>query len=99
MSHVLIARLTVAALVLHSLPAASESIEIDLPGALDRAHRMTPDAIAARGRVAEAAALAVRADLPFATNPEIEAGAGPRLISGRPIDVDARIEQDLEPWR
>jgi len=99
MSHVLIARLTVAALVLHSLPAASESIDLDLPAALDRAHRLAPDAIAARGRVSEAEALAIPADLPFTTNPAIEAGAGPRLISDRPIDVDARIEQDLEPWR
>ena len=99
MSHGLIARLTVAALVLHSRPAASESIELYLPGALDRAHRLAPDAIAARGRVGEAEALAIRADLPFTTNPELEAGAGQRLISDRPIDVDARIEQDLEPWR
>jgi cobalt-zinc-cadmium efflux system outer membrane protein len=98
MSHGLIARLTVAALVLHSLPAASEPIEIDLPGALERAHRMAPDAIAARGRVGEAEARVIGADLPFTANPEIEVGAGPRLVADRPIDIDVRIEQNLELW-
>jgi outer membrane protein, heavy metal efflux system len=99
MSYVPIARWITAALVLHSLPAASEAIDLDLNGALDRAHRMAPDAIAARGRVAEAEAAVLGADLPFTTNPQLELGAGPRLIADRPIDVDARIEQDLEPWR
>jgi cobalt-zinc-cadmium efflux system outer membrane protein len=99
MSHVLIARSITAALVLYSVPAVAEPIDLDLQGALDRAHRMAPEAIAARGRIAEAGALAISADLPFANNPEIELGAGPRLITGRPVDVDARIEQNLEPWR
>jgi cobalt-zinc-cadmium efflux system outer membrane protein len=104
MSHVAIARWTVAALVLHSVPAisepaTSESIDLDLKGALDRAHRLAPDAVAARGQVAQAQATVVGADLPFTTNPAIDVGAGPRLTSDPRIEVEARIEQDLEPWR
>ena len=99
MSHVPIARLTVAALVLHSIPAASEPIDLDLKGALDRAHRLAPDAIAARGQLAQARATVIGADLPFTTNPEIDVGAGPRLTADPPIDVEARIEHNLEPWR
>jgi hypothetical protein len=99
MSHVPIARWIVAAVVLYPISALCEAIDLDLKGALDRAHRMAPDAIAARGRVAESNALVIGASLPFANNPEVEIGAGPRLIADRPIDVDARIEQNLEPWR
>ena len=99
MSHVPIAWLIAAALVFRSIPAVSEPIDLDLKGALERAHRMAPEAIASRGRVAEADALVIGASLPFTSNPEIEIGAGPRLIADRPIDVDARIEQNLEPWR
>jgi hypothetical protein len=98
MSHVPIARLIAAALVLRSIPAVSEPIDLDLKGALERAHRMAPEAIASRGRVTEADARVIGASLPFTSNPEIEIGAGPRLIADRPIDVDARIEQNLEPW-
>jgi cobalt-zinc-cadmium efflux system outer membrane protein len=91
--------LTVAALVLHSIPAAAGPIDLDLEGALERAHRLSPDAIAARGQVAEAQATAIGADRAFATNPEIDIGAGPRLGRDPPIDIEARIEQSLEPWR
>jgi cobalt-zinc-cadmium efflux system outer membrane protein len=99
MSHVPIARWIVAAVVLYPISAVCEPIDLDLKGALDRAHRMAPDAIAARGRVAESNARVIGASLPFADNPEVEIGAGPRLIADRAIDVDARIEQNLEPWR
>jgi outer membrane protein TolC len=99
MSPVPFARWIAAALVLHSLSAAAEPIELDLPGALARAHRLAPGAIDARGRVAEADAKMVGARRWFTANPELDAGAGPRLISGSPIDLDARIEQDLEPGR
>lgn len=99
MSHVPIARLTMAALVLHSMPAAAESIEVDLRAALERAHRGAPDAIAARGRIAQAEAALAGADVLFTANPDIEAGAGPRFIAGRKLDLDVRVEQNLEPWR
>ena len=103
MSHVPIARLTVTALVLHSVPAAAEPqdhpLDLDLQGALDRAHRLSSTAIAARGQLAQAQAAAIGADLAFTTNPEIDVGAGPRLASDSRIDVEARIEQSLEPWR
>lgn len=103
MSHVPIARLTVTALVLHSVPAAAEpqdhQLDLDLQGALDRAHRLSSTAIAARGQLAQAQAAAIGADLAFTTNPEIDVGAGPRLASDSRIDVEARIEQSLEPWR
>ena len=104
MSAVPIARLIVAALVfpvlhLHAAPAVAESLEIDLPGAIERARRAAPEAIAARGDIAIAEAARVGAELAFTTNPEIEVGAGPRLISDRPIDVEARLEQSLEPGR
>jgi len=99
MSHVPIARLTVAALVLHAIPAAAEPIEIDLRAALERAHRVAPDAIAARGRIARAEAALTGADVLFTTNPGVEAGAGPRFLAGQRLDVEVRIEQNLEPWR
>jgi len=99
MLHVPIARWIVAALVLRWVPAVAEPIDLDLSAALERARRVAPEAIAARGRVAEADALVIGASLPFTSNPEVELGAGPRLIADRPIDVDARIEQNLEPWR
>lgn len=94
-----IARLTVAVLVLHSISARAEAIEIDLSAALARAHQLAPDAIAARERVAEAEARSVSADLLFTSNPEIEGGIGPRLIAGRPLDAEARLEQNLEIGR
>src|SRR5689334_23380869 len=104
MSAVPIARLIVAALVfpvvhLHAAPARAESLELDLRGALERARRAAPEAIAARGDIAIAEAARAGAELAFTTNPEVEVGAGPRLISDRPIDVEARLEQSLEPWR
>lgn len=99
MSHVPIARLIAVALVSCAIPVAAERVDLDLNGALERAHRMAPDAIAARGRIIEAQALPVGAGLPFATNPEIDVGVGPRLTSERPFDVEARIDQNLEPWR
>src|SRR5689334_2214106 len=99
MSHVPIARLVLAALVLLSPPASAERIEIDLHGALEAAHRAAPGAAAARGRIAEAEAGVVGAGVVFIANPELEGGAGPRLIEGRPLDAALRLEQDLEPWR
>jgi cobalt-zinc-cadmium efflux system outer membrane protein len=99
MSHVSIARLALAALFLRSLPAFAEQVDLDLRGALDRAHRAAPEAVAARGRVAEAEAGLVGAGVAFTANPELEAGAGPRLLSGHPLDAELRIAQDLEPWR
>ena len=94
-----VARLTVAALALHWIPAAAEPVELDLQGAIDRAHRFAPDGVAVRGRVAEAEAGVVAADVAFVANPEIEAGAGPRRAPGQPIDAEVRVAQDLEPWR
>ncbi|HET7503601.1 MAG TPA: TolC family protein [Kofleriaceae bacterium] len=96
MSHVAIARLAVAALVFPSVPVLAGPLEIDLPTALDRAHRSAPAAIAARGELAVAQGAVIEADLPFLENPEIEAGAGPRLTTGRPVDVEVRVEQNLE---
>jgi cobalt-zinc-cadmium efflux system outer membrane protein len=99
MSRVPIAWLAVATLVLHAMPAAAEPIEVDLRAALERAHRVAPDAIAARGRIAQAEAAIAGADVLFTANPGIEAGAGPRFLAGRSLDLDVRVEQDLEPWR
>jgi len=97
MSHVPIARLAVAALLLRSVPALGGRIEVDLAAALDRAHQASPAAVSARGEIAIAQGAVTTAELPFHDNPEIEAGAGPRLIAGRPIDAEVRIEQSLEP--
>lgn len=97
MSRVPHARLLVAALVLIGSPAAGETLVLDLPSAIALAHRTAPAAIAARGRVAEAEAHGVAAALAFTRNPELEVGAGPRLTDDRPVDVDLRIEQSLEP--
>lgn len=93
------ARLTAAALALHSATASAEAIDIDLHGAVERAHRAAPEAIAARGRIREAEAGVIGAEVTFTTNPEIEGGAGPRFTGGRPVDAELRIEQELEPWR
>ncbi|HSN28253.1 MAG TPA: TolC family protein [Kofleriaceae bacterium] len=94
-----IARLTAAALLLHAISASADTIDLDLSGALARAHRIAPDAIAARGRIAQAEAGVVSASVAFVTNPEIEADLGPRFKPGRPLDADATLAQNLEPWR
>ncbi len=99
MLHVPLARLTVAALVFHSLSAAAEPIAVDLRAAIDRAHRFAPGAVAARGHVAEAEAGVIGAEVTFTTNPEIEGGLGPRFVATRPLDAELRLEQNLEPWR
>ena len=99
MFHVTFARLAVAALAFHSVSASADSIDVDLHGAIERAHRAAPEAIAARGRIREAEAGLVGAGVTFTANPEIEGGAGPRFTGNRPIDAELRIEQDLEPWR
>jgi outer membrane protein, heavy metal efflux system len=94
-----IARLTAAALALRSVPALADTVELDLRSALARAHLVAPEILAARGRVTEAEAGVLGADIAFTTNPEIEGGAGPRFTPDRPIDAEVRIEQNLEPWR
>ncbi|MEO8551739.1 MAG: hypothetical protein ABI678_17300, partial [Kofleriaceae bacterium] len=99
MFHVPFARLSVAALVLHSISAAAEPIDVDLKAALDRAHRFAPAAVAVRGQIAEAEAGVIGASVAFTTNPEVEAGLGPRFTGNRPLDAEVRIEQSLEPWR
>jgi cobalt-zinc-cadmium efflux system outer membrane protein len=99
MFHVPIARLAVAALLFHSAVASAGEITIDLPGALDRAHKAAPRAIAARGQLAIARSAVTGANVTFLDNPELEVGGGPRLTSARPIDAEVRIEQNLEPWR
>ena len=99
MSPVPIARLAVAALLFPSLPALAGQIEIDLPAAIDRAHRMSAAAIAAQGSLAVAEGAVTTAELPFLENPEIEAGLGPRLTAAQPIDAEIRIEQNLELGR
>src|ERR1043165_3444788 len=99
MSSVPIARLAVAALLFPSMSALAGQIEIDLPAALDRAHRLSATAIAAAGAVPVAQGAVTTAELPFVDNPEIEAGFGPRLSAARPIDAEVRIEQNLELGR
>jgi outer membrane protein, heavy metal efflux system len=87
------------ALVFDLRPAFAETITIDLRGALDRARRSSPPAVAARGEVAQGEAGVVGADVLFTANPELDAGAGPRFTPQRLVDVDARIDQDLELGR
>jgi len=99
MSRVPIARLAVAVLLLPAVSAQGGPIEIDLPAALDRAHRLSPAAIAARAEVAVAQGAVTTAELAFTENPEVEAGLGPRMTTARPIEADVRIEQNLELGR
>jgi cobalt-zinc-cadmium efflux system outer membrane protein len=99
MSCVPIARLAVAVLLLPSVPALGGPTEIDLPTALARAHTLSPAAITARGGVSIAEGAVTTAELPFIENPEIDAGAGPRLTTARPIEADVRVEQNLELGR
>lgn len=99
MSAAPITRLVAAAILMCCPIAGADPLVLDLPAALDRAHRLAPEAIAARGRIAEAEAGTIGAALTFTTNPEVELGAGPRFASPRTVDLEARIEQQLEPWR
>lgn len=93
------ARLIAAALLALSGPASADQLDLDLAGALARARRAAPDAIAAQGRIAQAEAAVAGAGVVFERNPELEAGLGPRLTPGRSLDVEARLAQDLEPGR
>ncbi|MDB4956942.1 MAG: outer rane efflux protein [Myxococcales bacterium] len=88
-----------ATLVFQLRPALAGTVTIDLPAAIDRAHHVSPIAAQARGQIGEAEGVVVGADMLFTTNPEIEAGAGPRFVTPRLYDIDARIAQDLEPGR
>jgi outer membrane protein, heavy metal efflux system len=99
MSRIRIARLAVAALLLPSASALGGTLEIDLSTALDRARGMSAAAISARGEVAVAQGAVTTAGLAFIENPEVEAGAGPRLTGARPVDVELRVEQNLELGR
>jgi outer membrane protein TolC len=94
-----IARLALAALLLPSASALGAPLAIDLATALDRAHKLSPTAIAARGDIAVAQGAISTAELPFSDNPEVEAGLGPRLTTARPLDAEVRIEQNLELGR
>ena len=94
-----IARLVAAAIITSSSFVAAEPLALDLRTALDRAHRFAPDAVAARGAIAEAEAGRVGAALAFTANPEVEIGAGPRFSTPRQLDLDASIAQSLEPGR
>lgn len=95
----LFARLISAALLCHAVSAFADTIDLDLTGALARARRAAPDAIAARGRIARADADVIGAGVAFVTNPELEGGLGPRLIPTHPLDAEARLGQALEPGR
>ncbi len=99
MSAAPVARLVAAAILTCCSVASADPLVLDLPTALERAHRLAPDAIAARGHIAEAEARTVGAALAFTTNPEVELGAGPRFGSPRSFDLEARLEQELEPGR
>lgn len=99
MSPAPLARLVAAALLSSASLATAEPLALDLHAALDRAHRFSPDAVAARARIAEATAGTVGAELAFTRNPEIELAAGPRFTPARQVDLEARVEQDLEPGR
>lgn len=94
-----LARLIAAALLARACSASADTIDIDLPGALARARTAAPEAIAARGRVAQADAGVHGAAVAFSANPEIEGGLGPRLTPAHPLDAELRISQALEPWR
>jgi outer membrane protein, heavy metal efflux system len=87
------------ALLLHLPVARAERLELDLPAALERAHRLAPDAVAARGLLPVAQAAVAAAAVRFSNNPVFEAGAGPRLSGSRTTDLELRVEQELDPWR
>lgn len=99
MSPVPFARLFAVAILLSSGGALAEPLELDLATAIDRAHRFAPDAVVARAHIEEARAGLVGAGLAFTSNPTIELGAGPRFSTPRRFDLEARIEQQLEPGR
>lgn len=97
-SLVLLRPLAVVLLCLAST-AVAETIELDLPTALARAHRAAPEAIAARGDIVRAEAEVAGAAVAFRENPELELGAGPRLQDGHPIDFEVRLAQPLDAGR
>jgi cobalt-zinc-cadmium efflux system outer membrane protein len=88
-----------AALVLHLEPVFAGTLTIDLPTALERAHRASPLAAQGRGQIAEAEGGVLGADVLFTSNPELDAGFGPRFVTPRLFDVDARVTQGLDPGR
>jgi cobalt-zinc-cadmium efflux system outer membrane protein len=99
MSRLPIARLVAAALLALSFPAVAGQIDLDLPGALHRAHEYAPAATVGRGDLAIARAAVTGAAVTFVDNPEVEAGVGPRLTAARPWDAEVRVEQNLDPGR
>jgi outer membrane protein, heavy metal efflux system len=90
------ARLTLAALVLHSTPALAGEVVLDLEAALARASE-SPAAIAARGRAAAADGL--RRGAGALSNPDVEVEAGPRFAGDTTVDVAVRVGQGLDLGR
>ncbi len=96
----LLSRAAFAAALLGFAPSAfAEPLALDLPGALARAHQLSPGAARAGGALAEAEGAIVAADVLFTSNPEVEAGVGPRFVAPRRYDVEARVTQALDPGR
>jgi len=87
-----------AALVVYMRSASAETIRIDLHGAIERAHRVSPVAARLRGEVATAEAGVTGANVAFLANPELEADAGPRFVQPN-IDADVELAQPLELGR
>jgi cobalt-zinc-cadmium efflux system outer membrane protein len=93
MRRVATARLIAAAFIFHAAPAAAEEVVLDLEAALARASDGAPAAVAARGRVGEAEATRVGANLRFTDNPEIELEAGPRFGGDVTPDISIQVGQ------
>jgi cobalt-zinc-cadmium efflux system outer membrane protein len=89
----------IAAIAAILLPRAARAgdLVLDYPSTLRLAAEHAPAVVAARGRMAETRGKRAGAAVRFTTNPDIEIGAGPRLIAGdSSTDFDVGLGQAFE---
>ncbi len=78
-------------------PPPTETLALDLKGALELARRSAPDLAVRRARVAEAESLRAGAGVYPATNPIVDAAVGPRIVgSDTTAVVGVGISQTFE---
>jgi cobalt-zinc-cadmium efflux system outer membrane protein len=80
-----------------ALPQPTDSLSLDLKGALELARRSAPELAVRRARVAEAESLRAGAGVYPATNPVVDAALGPRIVgTDRTAVVGVGLSQTFE---
>jgi len=93
----LLAAVCAAALTVGPRLAVAEEITLTLDEALARAHQRAPAIVAARAAIDEARGRLTGASVLLRDNPEIEAGAGARVIeSGQLLEANLGVRQVFE---